>query len=177
MTNPLKATTWSSYCVTLFFCCFDLNTFLIHGQIKTLTTRIYTKARPFGYPRALTCPKLSQNVKNSSLCPRTYLKQNIVPLFEDRSDGAIENDPKNTNSTVVRPDSRAVSYCVDGGPCSALAVDRLRDITRCYLQSHGFQGLCPSGAGESGGAGMKVREPATRRADSTSLFLLARNPA
>lgn len=88
----------------------------------------------------------------------------------------FEDDPKNANSTVVRPDSRAVSYCADGGPRSALAVDRLRDITRCYLQSHGFQGLCPSGAGESGGAGMKVREPATRRADSTSLFLLARTP-
>lgn len=84
--------------------------------------------------------------------------------------GVIENDPKNPNSTVVR------SYCADGGPRSALAVDRRRDITRCYLQSHGFQGLCPSGAGESGGAGMKVREPATRRADSTSLFLLARTP-
>lgn len=110
--------------------------------------------------------ELSQNVKNSSLCSRTYLKENNVPLFEDRSDRVIENDPKNFNPTVVRPDSRAVSYCADGGPSSALAVDRLRDITQCYLQSHGFQGLCPSGAGESGGAGMKVREPATRRADS-----------
>lgn len=91
-----------------------------------------------------------------------------MPLFEDRSDGVVENDPTDPSLTVD-----------NHFPCRKSRSGRwyharLRDITRCYLQSHGFQGLCPSGAGESGGAGMKVREPATRRADITSLFLLAR---